>query len=284
MLESFAAGKRTAVAPVSCERDRVVRPIYTFGGDGRAFISAPPLGRWGDVTQSNRRFVHGSGPTRVCTHGEPGASGRHREDTGGNRNHVTAVAAGRRGHERAGRADTEPPSSGTGSGFVNTTVWIPVPGRSGIRDRDPGYTLEGPTRSHVRRSRVGASRHRPRRQRGTRRDPSPRPRRPARRWVTDSPPGPTSASIDTHGPREPDGYRTAGSTGDTDRCRRRVGNHAPGLAVSPPVSSDSPTSTDVTVPTPLLRPSRKTNRWPSSTRYGRNLNSTVAAPESPGSS
>lgn len=142
MLELFAAGKRTAVAPVSCERDRVVRSIYAFGGGGRAFISAPPLGRWGDVTQSNRRFVHGSGPTRVCTHGGPGASGRHRVDTGGNRDHVTAVAAGRRGHERAGRADTEPPSSGTGSGFVNTIIWIPVPGRSGIRDRDPGYTLE----------------------------------------------------------------------------------------------------------------------------------------------
>jgi len=42
--------------------------------------------------------------------------------------------------------------------------------------------------------------------------------------------------------------------------------------------------TSVTVPTPLLRPSRKTNFWPSSTRYGRNLNRTVVSPVSPGRS
>ena len=40
----------------------------------------------------------------------------------------------------------------------------------------------------------------------------------------------------------------------------------------------------VTVPTPLLCPSRKTNFWPSSMRYGRNLNSTRVVPLSPGSS
>jgi hypothetical protein len=43
-------------------------------------------------------------------------------------------------------------------------------------------------------------------------------------------------------------------------------------------------STPVTVPTPLLWPSRKTKRCPSVTRYGWNLNRTVASPVSPGRS
>ena len=43
-------------------------------------------------------------------------------------------------------------------------------------------------------------------------------------------------------------------------------------------------STARTVPTPLLDPSRKTNRWPASTRYGRNLNRTRVRPVSPGRS
>jgi hypothetical protein len=51
-----------------------------------------------------------------------------------------------------------------------------------------------------------------------------------------------------------------------------------------PGCAHSAADTSVTVPTPFDRPSRKTNRWPSSTRYGRNLNRTVASPVSPGRS